>query len=99
MTDLWRSPSWGPRRSAGPWWVSERSGGGAAYGSAALLMDRCQAATLGRGWGGVPVIRFRVVHSTVEQVEDEERTMERKYEAIQRNKGEGEWGSAAARPT
>lgn len=37
---------------------------------------------------GVPVIRFRVVHWTVEQVEDGARTMERKYEATQRNKAQ-----------
>lgn len=38
----------------------------------------------GEGRRGVPVMRFSVVHSTVEQVEDEGRTMERKYREIER---------------
>lgn len=50
------------------------------------MMDRCQAAMAGRGGGRgakrcPPVIRFRPIHWTVEQVEDGRRTMERKYEA------------------
>lgn len=47
----------------------------------------------GEGLRGVPVIRFRVIHWTVEQVEDGARTMERKYEATQR----GGWGSGTTR--
>lgn len=42
----------------------------------------------GEGRRGVPVIRFRVIHWTVEQVEDGARTKERKYEATQRNKAQ-----------
>lgn len=38
----------------------------------------------GEGLRGVPIIRFRVLHWTVEQVEDGAKTMERKYEATQR---------------
>lgn len=74
MTELWQSPSWGLCCCTGHWWVSEELWWGDAQPD--CPSDGLVPGSVAReGLGGIPLIGFKVIHWTMEQLEPERRTM------------------------